>query len=274
MISLFQQGNYSLDWVKDFYDQSGIWWGANVDQDYYQERLGTLERLCGPGKKKVLDLGAGPGGTAATMADAGHDVVAVELSPERIAYAQELARLPHKGSLRVIEGDFYMVRLEERFDVVCCWEVFGLGSDADQRRLLRRIASDWLVAGSLVIVDVYTPARPARHAATEKRLKPLPGVPGSVEMINRCHFDPLHSRWIDEWVPVAAPEQALAQTVRCYSPADFLLLLEGTGLALKKIEINGVELDFRGNQIATSGPLLEEYYFRALLCAEDEKQAA
>jgi len=269
-VSLFQQGYYSLEWIKDFYDQTGIWWGPNVDQDYYQERVRTLERLCGPGSKKVLDLGAGPGGTAATMADAGHAVVAVELSPGRIQFARQLAKLPHKGSLRVIEGDFYTVKLEERFDVVCCWEVFGLGSDADQRQLLRRIASDWLAPGGMALLDVYSPVRPARAAGKEEILPPLPCVPGSVEMINRCHFDPLHSRWIDEWQPVASPEQALAQTVRCYSPADFLLLLEGTGLSLRWIDVNGTELDFASSEIITSGPLMEEYYYRALLSADDK----
>ena len=62
----------------------------------------------------------------------------------------------------------------------------------------------------------------------------------AVEMFERTHFDPLHSRWIDEWVPTAAPQQALAQTIRCYSPPDLLLLLEGTGLQLAALEVDAV----------------------------------
>jgi hypothetical protein len=169
----------------------------------------------------------------------------------------------------VHEADFYTVELDGRFDVICCWEVFGLGSDADQRRLLRRMAQEWLAPGGCVLLDVYSPAKPARDAGREIRLPPLAGVPGSVEMIERCHFDPVHSRWIDEWAPVAAPDQALAQTLRCYTPADLLLLLEGTGLALRLIEVDGQALAFETAAITTSGPLLDAWSYLAQLTAAD-----
>jgi hypothetical protein len=97
------------------------------------------------------------------------------------------------------------------------------------------------------------------------QLKALEGVPGSVAMIERCHFDPVYSRWIDEWQPMAEPDKALAQTVRCYTPMDLLLLLEGTGLGLKRIEVNGCEVDFSTNQIALSEPLMEAWSYLAQL---------
>lgn len=153
------------------------------------------------------------------------------------------------------------MELDQRFDVICCWETFGLGADSDQRRLLNRIADEWLKPTGCVLMDVYSPIRPAREAGTERRLPPLKGVPGSVEMINRCHFDPLHSRWIDEWIPVAEPAKALAQTIRCYTPSDFLLLLGGTRLAMKHIEVDGQELDVKANAIATSSPLMNAWCY-------------
>jgi hypothetical protein len=89
-------------------------------------------------------------------------------------------------------------------------------------------------------------------------------------MNHRCYFDPFQCRWIDEWQPTAEPERALAQTVRCFTPVDFCLLLEGTGLALKRIEIDGEGLDFVSNQLSTSGPLMEAYsYFAQLVQASD-----
>jgi SAM-dependent methyltransferase len=260
--SLFKSGHYSLSWVKDFYTQAGIWWGRDPQEEgVHAARVQTLQRLCGPGLKRVLDLGAGPGATSAALADAGHAVVAVELSPVWTQVARELAAQPRQGTLSVQEADFYTVELHGRFDVICCWEVFGLGSDADQRRLLRRMAQEWLAPGGSVLMDVYSPAKPARDAGREVRLPPLPGVPGSVEMIERCHFDPVHSRWIDKWTPVAAPDQALAQTLRCYSPADLLLLLEGAGLALQHIEVDGQALAFEAAAITTSGPLLDAWSY-------------
>ncbi len=265
-VSLLRIGDYSVDWTRDFYTQASTWWGPDPQPPgVHQKRVGIVERLAGPRPKKILDLGAGAGYTAAAMADRGHEVVAVESAPARARHAQELAKVARKGSLTALEADFYTVELAERFDVVCLWEVFGLGSDADQRRLLRRIAHEWLIPDGCILMDVYCPFRPARDAGTAVRLAPLEGVPGSVEMFERCHFDPVHCRWIDEWEPTAVPEQALAQAVRCYTPADLLLLLEGTGLALERIEVDGQVVDVHADKVVKSGPLMEAWIYIAQL---------
>jgi SAM-dependent methyltransferase len=251
-----------MDWVKDFYDQTGIWWGAESDDPAEDEaRADRIERLCGPGTHRVLELGAGAGRTAAAIAARSHAVTAVELSPLRVQQARELLRQPRPGTLDILEADFYTVELEGRFDVVCYWDGFGIGSDADHRRLLKRMAGCWLAPGGSVLIDVASTLWAARHAGLAERLAPLKGVPSSVEMIRRFHFDPMHCRWIDEWQPVANPEKALAQTIRCYTPADFLLLLEGTGLALKRLEVEGQALDFTSEAIVTSGPLVDAYSY-------------
>ncbi len=261
-VSLFDLGVYSSKWIKDFYDQAGVWWGADPQAPtVHKARVEIVERVCGAGAKTILDLGTGPGATAAAFADVGHNVIAVELSPARAGFARDLAKVARTGSLTVLEDDFYTMELSQRFDVVCCWETFGLGTDADQRCLLKRIADEWLRPDGCALLEVYSPVRPARDARTERRLPPLAGVPGSVEMINRCHFDPLHSRWIDEWIPVEAPDKALAQTVRCYTPSDLLLLLEDTGLAVKHIEVDGQSLDMEVNRIAIANPLMNTWCY-------------
>lgn len=272
--SLFAMGRHSREWIRDFYDQAAVWWGPDPQQPgVHEARRAALERLCGPGPLRVLELGSGSGHTAAALADAGHEVVAVELSPGRARHARELARAPRRGSLTSVEGDFYTVGVEGPFQAICCWETFGLGSDADQRRLLERIAREWLAPGGRVLLDVYSPCRPAREAGTEVRLDPLRGVPGSVEMFERCHFDPRHGRWIDEWVPVGHPELALAQSIRCYTPADFLLLLEGTGLALERIEVGEEAFDIGradgGQPITLSPTWLEAWSYLAVLGAAE-----
>ena len=188
---------------------------------------------------------------AALMADDGHHVVAVELSPIYANYAREHLKTPRIGTLEIIEADFYTVELAGRFDVVCYWDGFGVGSDADHRCLLQRIARHWLAPNGYVLMDVFSPIKPARDANTTVQLDPLDGVPELVKMNRRCHFDPLNCRWIDEWEPVDAPDQALAQTVRCYTPVDFLLLLEGTHLTLKHLEVDGEALDFKSGPIVT-----------------------
>jgi SAM-dependent methyltransferase len=271
-VSLFELGVYSSKWIKDFYNQAGVWWGADPQApSVHKTRVETVARLCGTGAKTILELGAGPGATAAALAAAGHAVTAVELSSVRADYARELAAITRRGSLTVLEDNFYTMELKERFDVVCCWETFGLGTDADQRRLLERIADEWLKPAGSVLLEVYSPVHPAREAGTERRLPPLEGVPGSVEMINRCHFDPFHSRWIDEWIPVEEPAKALAQTIRCYTPSDFLLLLEGTGLRMKHIEVEGQALDVETNKISLSNPLMDAWCYLVQLIPGKEK---
>jgi hypothetical protein len=187
-------------------------------------------------------------------------VVGVELNPTDAAYTRQLLSTPRSGSATILEADFYTVQIEGRFDVVTCWQVFGIGSDADQRRLLQRIAQEWLAPGGSALLDVYHPVGPMRDSGKEWRLDPLPGVPGSVEMIERCHYDPLQGRWIDEWQPTAHPENTLAQTLRCYTPADLLLLLEGSGLCLKTVEIDGQAVEVTGNQRTRSTDLFTNDY--------------
>jgi SAM-dependent methyltransferase len=270
-ISLLQQGRYTPDWIKDFYNQAGIWWGG--DSEIPEEdlaRAASIERLCGAGSKRVLELGCGAGHTAAATADLGHKVVAVDLSPTRIRQAKELLKTLHKGSLTFLEADFYSVELEGRFDVVCYWDGFGVGGDAEHRRLFKRIAQEWLAPNGCVLLDVASTTWAISHTGLEERLDPLEGVPGSVEMIRRFHFDAVHCRWIDEWQPAAHPDKALAQTIRCYTPADFLLLLDGTGLELQRIEVDGQALDIQDDRIATSGPLMGAYSFLAKLVLEDD----
>ena len=214
--SLLHHGRYTPFWIQDFYDQAGIWWGADP------RHQASMRPDCNRGAplraraQRILDLGAGPGATAAALADAGHTVVAVELSPQRAAFAHTLAESPRAGSLTVLEADFYTVALDGPFDVVCCWEVFGLGTDADQRRLLRRIAQDGFSRTAACWWMFTTP--PARLAtpARQNGWRPSPACPARWRW-ERCHFDPVHCRWIDEWEP-AAPEQALAQAIRCYTP--------------------------------------------------------
>jgi SAM-dependent methyltransferase len=271
MKSLLRQTTYDQDWVKDFYTQAGIWWGEDPQAaGTHAQRVQLIERWRGPEAQRILDLGCGPGRTAAALAERGHAVVGVELNPTDARYARELLKTPRKGALTFLEADFYTVEVAGLFDVVTCWQVFGIGSDADQRRLLRRIAQEWLAPGGSVFLDVYNPAGPARDAGREWRLKPLPGVPGSVEMIERCHYDPLQGRWIDEWQPVANPENALAQTIRCYTPADLILLLEGSGLRLERVEIAGQEVEVSANRITPSAQGFEkDYSYLAILGREN-----
>lgn len=220
-----------MEWVEDFYAKQDAWLGvySGPVSASEQERVATVARLAGDGAKRILELGAGGGQTAAALADAGHAVTAIELVPTAAHHARELSARPYAGSLAVVEGDFYRVLVDAPFDVVCYWEGFGIGSDADQRRLLRRIAS-WLAPHGCTLLDVYTPWYWARAAGREMRF---------ATAVRRYDFDAQGCRMLDRWWPPDAEDQAVTQSLRCYAPADLVLLLEGTGLRLATVEPGG-----------------------------------
>ena len=125
-----------MDWVEEFYTRQSEWssvYSGNVSEGD-RTRVAAIERLAGPGPKRVLELGAGGGQSAAATADLGHSVLGVELVAGAAANARYLASQPRKGTLEVVQGDFY----------------------EDQRRLLTRI-SGWLKVGGCALIDIYTP---------------------------------------------------------------------------------------------------------------------
>jgi SAM-dependent methyltransferase len=251
------QDEDTMDWIADFYARQNRWSGVysgDVD-DGHRERVAAIARYAGEARR-VLELGAGGGQNAAAAADAGHDVVAVELVPESVAHAQLLARQTRAGSLTIYQGDFYTIDPAGPFDVICYWDGFGVGADADQRRLLRRIVS-WLAPGGHVLLDISTPWYWAHAAGQEMRFG---------QAMRRYDFDADSCTMLDTWWPVDDPSQAVTQYIRCYSPADLRLLLEGSGLALDGVEPAGA-VDYAQGTYRAKAPLHEAMQYLAHLIA-------
>jgi len=217
--------------VKSFYAKQDEWAGVSRDPigAIHRQKADIIQRLTGGKVGKVLELGAGGGQNAAALADLGYLVTAIELVPAVAQSAQELAAEPRKGPLRVIVADFYDVELPGYFDIVCYWDGFGVGSDDDQWRLLRRIAG-WLEPGGFALIEIYTPWYWADMAGREMHFP---------DVCRRYGYDAEGSRMLDTWWPAGREEEAVTQSLRCYSPADLGRLLEGTGLALESVAPRG-----------------------------------
>ncbi|MGH2558717.1 MAG: class I SAM-dependent methyltransferase [Thermomicrobiales bacterium] len=233
-----------MDWTQRFYSRTGRWWGPAEScigpRDH--QRRATIERLCGPRRQRILDLGSSYGTTAAVLAHAGHEVVGVEIS-ERIDFARQYERQATNGSPRFVRADFYEAAFDEPFDVVCYWNGFGIGDDADQRRLLRRIAGVWLKPDGVALIDVANPTCWINWAGDEENRTADPTAGYAYNVSERTDFDPVRNRFVDTWWQTETPSEHLSQSIRCYAPLDFLLLLEGTGLKLDRMELDGEELD-------------------------------
>jgi SAM-dependent methyltransferase len=107
---------------------------------------------------KILDLGAGWGQIAIPLAHHG-EVVALEPTPERIAFIRAAASQEQVANrMYFVQGDFFEIELETRFDLVCCIGVlewvpkFRPGEPlALQREFLERAARVLAPGGQIVI---------------------------------------------------------------------------------------------------------------------------
>ncbi len=244
-----------MDWVKDFYTRqyammnSPYWWQQMSPSDppeYARRTAAAIERFAGPGTKRVLELGCGGGVVAGTIAFLGHTVTAVEIIDAAIENVRRIAAEVPNGELTAVQGDFYELEFPEKFDVVCYFDGFGVGSDADQRRLLKRTAG-WLEPNGCAVIDIYSPWGVAAANGETSQEETMYGV----------EFDADGSRQLASQWPVGADQsEAITQYLRCYSPADLRLLLEGTGLVLETYEAYGDE---------GPCPLIESWFYRSKL---------
>ena len=221
-----------MKWVKRFYTrqrellESASVWDTFSPADppaYLKPIADAVERIAGPGSKAILELGCGGGIIAAHLAHRGHKVTANDLVDICVASARRYASMVENGELTVVHGSFYEIRLADKFDVVCYFDGFGIGSDSDQRRLLHRIAG-WLKPEGCALIDVYFPGCPSQSMGEAYQ-------EGNV--MYRGDFDADGCRLEESMWSVGEDEsQAVTQRLRCYSPADFRLLLQGTGLVM------------------------------------------
>jgi SAM-dependent methyltransferase len=225
-----------LEWAKVFYqkqyellERRDVWprvW-ANRTPGETPPRVQLMERLAGSGPKRVLELGCGSGLVAGATAEAGHSVVAVDLAPIAATSARQIASTLPSGQMEVVEGDFLEIDLSGPFDVVTYFDGFGVGSDEDQQRLLHRVSA-WLANDGCALIDVYNPYYFARIDGIE--------YDESDTVLGRTDFDPESCRLTNRIWPKQTADDAITQSLRCYSPADLRVLLKDTGLGLQHIE--------------------------------------
>lgn len=255
---------YRMKWTKDFYSKTGKWWGpAEVDiteRDHI--RFQTIKRLV-PSARNILELGSSYGNTAAVCASEGMNVTGIEIS-DRIDFADKY-KGQHPNNLTFLKEDFYQIKLENKFDAVIYWNGFGIGTDSDQRKLLGRISDEWLLPDGKALIDIANPYVWTRWTGDEEHKDPKPELGYNYSVNQKIDFDPVHNRFIDMWWDSNNLEEVLKQDIRCYSPADLLLLLEKTNLTLEKMEIEGKEFKLDEPLSNSSHPLAKANEYLAVL---------
>lgn len=225
-----------MDWIESFYTQKSQWLAMLGKPSgilaHDQNRVTWIHQFCGVGPHTILELGCGDGETALACALAGHRVTAIELSAWRVAQARAVAHTVAPEQLTILEGDFYHLTMPHQVDLVCYWDGFGVGTDTDQRRLLQRIATDWLAPEGSVLLEIFNPWYWMTQRGVQRRFD-------SIGVTVDYRFDPFQNRFSEHCTPDDPSHPHIAQTIRCYSPMDLQRLLDGTGLMLDSGILNG-----------------------------------
>ncbi|MBF0360135.1 MAG: class I SAM-dependent methyltransferase [Oligoflexia bacterium] len=216
-----------MDWVKEFYRKqnqlSKECYSSEVE-DYHKDKVSIISKYHDSNKRiRILDLGSGGGQHAAAMAMLDNtEVVAVELLEELCSHTKDLKQKHHLNNLTIICEDFYRLQFKQEFDIVTYYDGFGIGDDEDQRKLLKLISS-WLKPESgRAFIEVYT-----SWFALSSSLRP---VDIFRDVRRQYSYDFANNRLEDSWWSETKDNKRVTQTLRSYTPPDFRLLLEGTGL--------------------------------------------
>jgi SAM-dependent methyltransferase len=245
-----------MDWIRGFYARQDSL--AKIYQqpiaEHDRRRAAAVRCSLTAGGNSVLELGCGGGQTAAAIADLGYDIVAVDLNPSAVRHARKLAAVPRPGTLTVLEADFFDLNPAEPFELICYFDGFGTGQDADQRRLLQRICS-WLKPGGLALIEVYTPWYWQNMAGRMMQFG---------QACRRYGYDAGGQRMLDTWWAAGNSGDEVTQSLRCYTPAEFEALAANSGLRLVEITPGGA-VDPEQGVFRHSVPLAEAMSYTALL---------
>lgn len=243
-----------MEWAKIFYQRqnelAGVYTGEIEVHHHEKAKLITTA----VNAKRVLELGAGGGQVACATALLDYDVTAIELNPTLADHAQKLAHVHQLENIHIITDDFYTVTLDGKFDVISYWDGFGIGTDADQVRLLKRCRL-WLNDKGAVLIDMNTPWYWAQVAGREMTF-------GTAQ--RRYGFDAQNCRMTDTWWQVDEPQNSVIQSLRCYSPADLSLLLKEADLGLDAA-ISGGAVDYDKGAYLPKVPLEQAMSFMAII---------
>lgn len=235
---VFREGTEGHYRNGDYYDQR--YRQRNADVAYYV-------RLAGRVGSPVLELGVGTGRVARRLAEAGHEVVGVDLMGPMLERARhQLAKRPRavRERVRLVAGDVRNVRLKRRFPLVIApFNVFmHLYTRQDVEDALRTVRAH-LSPGGLLAFDVSNPdpRALARDPTRVYRCKPvrLPDSPVPYDYGEAFHYDGvsqvMHMSLIFENTQDSTDTRITGLSQRQFFPAELEALLHYNGFVLQRM---------------------------------------
>lgn len=236
-------GRAARPWYEDYFGPE-FW--AVAEHEYTAERtereVGYLDAVLGaraPGGR-VLDLGCGTGRHAIGLAARGYDVVGLDVSKWALQRAAEAARaLGVDARCRWTHCDLLRTRPlpVQTVDAAVCVQAFGLGSDAEQVRLLREVRRH-LVPGGLLILDHSSVLAIVRHYAAEATFQADDLRADFHRSFRAASGRSVGSVTVTRGADTQSPDAStvLRDDVRLYQPAEVRDLLERAGFEIERVD--------------------------------------
>lgn len=169
----------------------------------------------------VLEIGAGNGLFARSLALFDKEITTVELVPEMVAFANTF----QTPNITTLCGSFYDIHLPKTFDTVFYLDGFGVGTDREQLLLLERIYY-WLNDDGTTLIDIYQPEY-WKKASGQKM------TPFADSNVTRIYgYDEFCNRMTDTWWKDHLPEVKYTQSLACYSPDEIYQLCRSANLQI------------------------------------------
>jgi SAM-dependent methyltransferase len=179
---------------------------------------------------RVLDLACGYGRHANRLAQLGHSVIGVDITPGFLEMAEKDARV--RGlSVSYTHGDMRKVSFRQEFDrVVLLFTSFGYFRDEENRRVLMNVARA-LRSGGLFCFDTFN-----RDTFLKTFLPYHVTEKGQDLMIDRITFDAVAGRLYNRRIVIRNGQRKEKPFfVRLYSPTEIRDLLAEVGLSVQRM---------------------------------------
>lgn len=178
----------------------------------------------------ILDLACGHGRDANRLAELGHSVTGVDITPGFLEIAKRDAK--ERGvSVEYIQGDMRKISYKEEFDrVLLLFSAFGYFEDEENFKVLENVASA-LKSGGLFCFDANN-----RDVLLKRFRKRIVMKKGNDLMIDRSTFDSATGRvYVRRIVIRDSKRKDKPFFVRYYNPAEIRELLSKARLDIYKI---------------------------------------
>lgn len=224
-----------MDWASQFYKQQFLLSQIKFDETsqlVYLQEASRIQEQMGKSFHKVLELGAGNGQLANTLASQNFDLTTIELVQELVTFAKANSLAP----INILCGDFYELNLSDKFDCILYIDGFGVGEDEDQLRLLKRIY-DWLNNDGYALIDIYEPNY-WRQVYKEEIV-----LSDDSKILRKYNFDEKTLRFSDTWWHKDNEADKFTQSLKCYSTQCIYELCQSANLDIIGYFPNGA-MDF------------------------------